>query len=509
MLSIFDIGPPPPCPAPFNLAAHVLAKASELPSKTALEVLNRDGSSERWSFADLQGAVLSTAHGLAQNGLLPGDIILLRLGNTVDFPIAYLGAMAAGMVPVPTSTQLTSAETAAMIGQITPAAILHDPSVATAPHPRTIDIGVLRAMRLGPEAGGYHMGDPDRMGYIVFTSGTSGKPRAVMHAHRAIWARQMMMQGWYGLGPDDRLLHAGAFNWTYTLGTGLMDPWSMGATALIPEPGTDLADIPALLDAHGATIFAAAPGVYRKILSVGRARRIKGLRHGLTAGEKLSPDLARAWETATGTTLYEAYGMSECSTFISSSPLHPAKPGALGRPQDGRRVAILDAQGDPVPLGEHGVIAISRRDPGLMLGYLGQPDETRARMTGDWFMTGDMGAMDENGQIDYFGRNDDMMNAGGYRVSPLEVEAALSEFDGITQVGVTEVEVKSGVTVIAAFYTADAPIPEAELHAFAQARLARYKQPRMFVYLDALPSGANGKLTRRALKPLAPKPQEA
>ena len=509
MLSIFDIGPPPPCPAPFNLAAHVLGRVAQHPDKTALEVLNRDGSSDRWSFADLQGAVLSTARGLAETGLEPGGVVLLRLGNTVDFPIAYLGAIAAGMVPVPTSTQLTAAETAAMIDMIAPAAVLHDPVTATAPHPRTIDIGALRDMRSGPQAQGFQMGDPERLGYIVFTSGTSGKPRAVMHAHRAIWARQMMMQGWYGLGAEDRLLHAGAFNWTYTLGTGLMDPWTMGATALIPEPGTDLADIPVLLASHRATIFAAAPGVYRKILNAETATRIDGLRHGLTAGEKLSPDLAKAWQAATGTTLFEAYGMSECSTFISASPTHPAKPGALGRPQDGRRVAILDAQGDPVLLGEHGVIAVSRRDPGLMLGYLGQPDETRARMVGDWFITGDMGAMDENGQIDYLGRNDDMMNAGGYRVSPLEVEAALSEFDGIIQVGVTEVEVKQGASVIAAFYTADAPITEDALRAFAQDRLARYKQPRMFVHLDSLPTGANGKLTRRALKPLAPKPQEA
>ena len=164
MLSIFDIGPPPACPAPFNHAAHVLGRVAQHPDKIALEVLNRDGSSDRWSFADLQGAVLSTARGLAETGLVPGDIVLLRLGNTVDFPIAYLGAIAAGMVPVPTSTQLTAAETAAMIDMIAPAAVLHDPVTATAPHPRTIDIGTLRDMRIGPQAQGFQMGDPERLG---------------------------------------------------------------------------------------------------------------------------------------------------------------------------------------------------------------------------------------------------------------------------------------------------------------------------------------------------------
>ena len=105
----------------------------------------------------------------------------------------------------------------------------------------TIDLDALRAMRSLPPCA-YAMGDPDRMAYAVYTSGTSGKPRAVAHAHRAIWARQMMFDGWYGIGADDRLLHAGAFNWTFTLGTGLMDPWTVGATALIPEPGADRQD---------------------------------------------------------------------------------------------------------------------------------------------------------------------------------------------------------------------------------------------------------------------------
>ncbi|MEY8841347.1 AMP-binding protein, partial [Cribrihabitans sp. XS_ASV171] len=159
----------------------------------------------------------------------------------------------------------------------------------------------------------------------VYTSGTSGKPRAVAHAHRAIWARQMMVDGWYGMSAEDRLCHAGAFNWTYTLGTGLMDPWTIGATALIPEPGTDSALLASLLRENRATIFAAAPGVYRKILQTTDKLDLPHLRHGLCAGEKLSRALHQSWAAATGTELYEAYGMSECSTFISSSPTHPAR----------------------------------------------------------------------------------------------------------------------------------------------------------------------------------------
>ena len=496
MLSIFDQGAPQPCPTPFNLAAHVLRRAESRPDKIALSVLNPNGSLD-WTYRDLRNAILGTGTGLIQAGLKPGDIVLMRLGNTVDFPIAYLGAIAVGIVPVPTSSQLTEPETARIIADISPAAVLRDAEVACAPHPRGIGLNDLTAMRDLPSAD-FAMGDPERLAYIVYTSGTSGKPRAVAHAHRAIWARQMMVDGWYGLRETDRLCHAGAFNWTYTLGTGLMDPWTIGATALIPDPGTSIPALPTLLSEHRATIFAAAPGVYRKILQDTDHLNLPDLRHGLCAGEKLSRQLHEHWRSATGTELYEAYGMSECSTFISSSPTHQARGDALGQPQPGRRVAILGPDG-PVEQGQDGTIAIHRSDPGLMLTYLNAPSEAEARMQGDWFLTGDQGAMAIDGQITYLGRDDDMMNAGGYRVSPVEVESALSRFPGITQVGAAAVEVKEDTYVIAAFYTGPEKLDEADLRAYVEANLARYKQPRAFVHLPALPTGGNGKLLRRAL----------
>lgn len=498
MVSLFDEGAYAPCPAPFNLAAHVLEAGHATPDKIALAIVKPTGA-ERWSYHRLIAAVRGTATGLLEAGLAPGDIVLMRLGNTVDFPIAYLGAIAAGLVPVPTSSQLTAREVAPMLDHLKPAAILRGEGVAS---PDT-EIPVF-----GPESfeawhtlppAPWHMGDPERLAYIIYTSGTSGFPRAVGHAHRAIWARQMMMEGWYGLHPSDRLLHAGAFNWTYTLGTGLMDPWTMGATALIPAAGIDPAQLPLLLKRNDATIFAAAPGVYRKLLKYPLPPMPK-LRHGLAAGEKLTATTRDAWREATGNEIYEAFGMSECSTFISSAPAHPCDADMLGRPQAGRRVAILGEDGAPVPLNEPGTIAVHRSDPGLMLGYVGAPEDTAQRFIGDWFLTGDQGCMDEDGQIRYLGRGDDMMNAGGYRVSPIEVEAALADLPGITEIGVTDVAVKEGVSVIAAFYVAEEELDETMLAARAAERLARYKQPRAYLRIDALPRNANGKLIRKALK---------
>jgi acyl-coenzyme A synthetase/AMP-(fatty) acid ligase len=499
MLALFDTGAPAPCPNPFNLTAHVLSAGQQTPDKVALSILKLTGS-ERWSYAKMTAAILGTGTGLLQAGLKPGDKLLMRLGNTVEFPIVYLGAIAVGIVPIPTSSQLTAPEVGKIIDTLSPAAIALADGVAC---PKT-DIPVFSETTLASwhdlPAASYDMGDPNRLAYIIYTSGTSGVPRAVGHAHRAIWARQMMMEGWYGLRAEDRLMHAGAFNWTYTLGTGLMDPWTMGATALIPAQGVDHVQLPLLMKRHEATIFAGAPGVYRNLLKVPNLNLPK-LRHGLAAGEKLSGTLRDQWREATGTEILEAYGMSECSTFISSSPDLPATDGALGRPQQGRRIAILGEDG-PTEIGTPGTIAIHKSDPGLMLGYIGAEDATAEKYHGDWFVTGDQGIMQEDGQIQYLGRADDMMNAGGYRVSPLEVEAALLPHPGITEVGVTDVEVKADVRLIAAFYTGPAPLDEAELQAYAETRLARYKQPRFYRHLDSLPKNPNGKLLRKELKAL-------
>ena len=283
-----------------------------------------------------------------------------------------------------------------------------------------------------------------------------------------------------------------------------MDPWSQGATALIPRADTVPAQLPELLRQSRATLFAAAPGVYRKMLQGWQGGPLPDLRHGLSAGEKLSERLHARWRAATGRPVYEAYGLSECSTFISSAPAQPAGQDALGRPQPGRRVAILGRDG-PVAHGETGIIAVDRRDPGLMLEYLGAPEATRAKFQDGWFLTGDLGSMAEDGTIRYVGRADDVMNAGGHRVSPAEVEGVLATFPGILAVAVTDIALKTDTRVIAAFYVSAQPLPEPALRAFAAARLARYKQPRVYMRLPDLPTGPNGKLRRRALQDIGAK----
>lgn len=497
MQALYDIGTPEPVPTPFNMAEYVLAAGLVQPEKTALEIISPQGR-EIWSYAQITRAVQGIATGLTQRGLVPGDIVLLRLGNTVDFPLAYLGALAAGLVPVPTSSALTEREVHYILNTLRPRLTLHAPDVACPVTSDTLSLAQLQDFRaLAPLP--FHRGDPNRLGYIIYTSGTSGQPRAVAHAHRAIWARRMMFDGWYGLRKTDRVLHAGAFNWTYTMGTGLMDPWTKGATALIATPNTPPDVLGRIISDTAASIFAAAPGVYRQILKSGVPLNAPGLRHGLSAGEKLPQQTATGWLEATGTHIFEAYGMSECSTFISSAPPNPARAGSLGYPQNGRKVCLRDETGI-VARDQEGTISVHSSDPGLMLGYRDETGKITLPLTDGWFLTGDQGTMDDTGAITSLGRNDDMMNAGGFRVSPIEVENAITPCPGITSVAVAEVAVKNDTLVIAAFYTGPAPLDDAALHAYVNDKLARYKQPRLFIHLPALPMGANGKILRRALR---------
>jgi acyl-coenzyme A synthetase/AMP-(fatty) acid ligase len=199
--------------------------------------------------------------------------------------------------------------------------------------------------------------------------------------------------------------------------------------------------------------------------------------------------------------------MTEISTYVSFSPGRPPVPGRTGYPQPGRRVAILPESGGeaPVDRGAEGLLAVSRRDPGLMLGYWRRPEETAAAFRGAWFITGDRARMDPDGAIEYLGRADDLINAGGFRVSPQEIEAALAAHPGVAEAAAVEREVRPGVRIVAAFYVPKAgPLPEDELAAHCAARLARYKLPRAFHPVEALPKDANGKLVRRRLREAPP-----
>lgn len=501
-------------PSHFNMARYAIGRAAAVvPDKTALLAIAdpaRAQPEECWSYRALETTVLTLAGHMAER-FPPGERVLIRLGNSSTFAIAFFAVIAAGRVAVPVSSQLTEREAAFVIGDCAPAGILADPALPLGQMPggcRAIELDeVRRLMTILPAHGrpGYAATRADDPAYLIYTSGTTAEPKGVLHAQRAAWGRRPMYQGWYGIGPGERMLHAGAFNWTYTLGTGLTDPWANGATALVYTGPKDPALWPRLIATQGATMFAAVPSLYRQILKYADlgSDALTRLRHGLTAGETLTETVAAEWLERTGRPLYEALGMSEISTYISSSPGVPRRPGTAGRPQPGRSIAILaqDAPHAVLPTGEAGLLAVHCSDPGLMLGYWNRPEEDAATRFGDWFAGGDLATIDGDGYVTHHGRADDIMNAMGYRVSPLEVESVLATHPGVAEAACAEVRVRDGVSIIAAFVVPrdGASRDGGAILDHARRKLAGYKVPREIVFLDALPRTANGKVMRRAL----------
>lgn len=506
------MNPPEPVPRRFNMARYCLAPAPHRPAdKPALLVFDEPAAVEPrhvWTYAMLHDEVRRIAGALLDSGLAPGERLVIRMDNCADYALLFFAALGVGLVPVPASSQLSAREVAFLLADSGARAIAVSPGLPVgelAPGLLRFSQGDICAMRSEGRPAGFADTGCDDPAYLIYTSGTSAEPKGVLHAHRAAWGRRPMYRGWYALTGNDVMLHAGAFNWTYTLGTGLTDPWANGATAVVYTGPKDVHVWPMLIRAANATLFAAVPALYRQILKYDAPRRggLGRLRHGLTAGEALPAALAERWFGATGRVLYEAFGMSELSTYVSSSPEVPPKPGSPGRPQAGRRIAILPSDGGtrPLPAGETGVISAHRSDPGLMLGYWNRPQEEAAMLRGDWFLTGDLGCLDEDGYVWLAGRSDDMMNALGYRVSPVEVEAVLQQHEAVAEAAAVERPVREDVSVITAFIVwRDGRADPDGLLAHARERLAGYKVPREIRTVEQLPRTANGKVRRADLR---------
>jgi acyl-coenzyme A synthetase/AMP-(fatty) acid ligase len=499
-----------PVPDRFNIARHCLQdNARRRPGDTAFTVVGDDGE-HRWTYSQLDRHVRALAKGFQDLKLAPFSRIMIRMGNEAGAALAYFAAIAAAYVPLLASSQLTQEEAEFLLADCGASVLILGADFESETYSERA-AHVLRGADLEQLAAGDPIADyadtgADDPAYLVYTSGTTSRPKGVLHAQRAVWGRRPMHRHWIGLEESDVLLHAGAMNWTYTLGVGVVDPLANGAAALLYNGRPDPAVWPALMERHRATIFAAVPGVYRQILKSGACGRydLSSLRHCLSAGAALPPALAAEWREKTGKEIFEAFGMSEISTFISSGPTTPVRPGSPGRPQPSRRIAALPLEGGetPLPSGQTGVLAVHRSDPGLMLRYWNRPEEEQDAFRGEWFVSGDLVEIDADGYVWHHGRRDEIMNAMGYRVSPAEVEKCLASFEGVVEAAVAERAGRDAESTIIKAYvvTRDGAPHDAEaILAYCRAHLAGYKCPRAVSFLEALPRNRNGKLDRARL----------
>lgn len=525
---------------PFNIGI-ACTRGAFAPTADAPAVIVDRGELEpvMMSFAGLNAQSNQAARVLAQAGVGPGDRVLIWLPNCAEFPIVFFAALKLGAIAVPCSMQLTAvemqflAQDSRAVALVTNSDLLqrldsdsfNSEKLTTVwcvdleqglelkeNAQRTSSSATLAGVSLRAAMAQQSAEDwpcttcANDPAYLVYTSGTTGYPKGVLHAHRALLGRLPAASHWfdYSETATDRILHSGKFNWTYVLGTGLMDPLFLGKTVIVYEGEAQASDWPRLIAKHQASIFIGVPTLYRQIIQKTQASAIDvpSLRHCMSAGEHLSDQMLARWQERFGQPIYEAIGMSECSYYLSHHPSQKLKPGSAGRPQPGHWVALLDERMEPVADNQEGMLCIHRRDLGLFKEYWQAPDQTAAAMNGDYFMTGDYAHRDSDGYIWFLGRKDDMVNTFGFRVSPIEVERVLKTHDQVTDcVALQEtVALDKHILTVAVIRKQGSELIESELIQFASARLANYKVPKRVVFVTEFPRTANGKVRRTALR---------
>lgn len=520
-------------PDRFNAAAACTDVHANGPSAERAAVICDDhvAGVRQLTFAELSTRTSQLAELLRQLGVAAGERVLIRLPNCLEYPVVFLGAMKRGAVPVPTSILLTADEVLFLARDAGAAALmttreswnaLHDDleRIDTLTHVLLTGDGDtaparrLQLVDLAPALDAITTWEPphptaaDDPAYLVYTSGTTGYAKGVLHAHRSLIGRQPASEYWFDFAADggDRVLHSGKYNWTYVLGTGLMDPLYRGLTTIVHEGPPSPHIWPQLIARHGATIFIAVPTLYRQIIQKTdcSAEDVPTLRHCMSAGEPLSGEVLAAWQQRFGQSIYEGLGMTECSYYISQARRLPIRPGSAGRPQPGHDARLLDPETlREVPIGDEGMLCIPRPDPALLLRYWNRPTEMAEAFRGDWFLTGDYARFDADGYLWFLGRRDDLINTFGYRVSPYEVERVIKDHPDVADCAAVAAEPEPTKVVVAVYIV---PRPDSRLTAaavlgWARQHLASYKAPRLVYLVDDLPRTRNGKILRRELKP--------
>jgi acyl-coenzyme A synthetase/AMP-(fatty) acid ligase len=483
------------------------------------------------TFAELALKTDLFAQVLRNLGVKVGDRVLIRLPNSLDYPIAFLGAMKMGAISVPTSTLLTAEEVAYLAKDSGAAVLVTDatawdamqsqlegalgntpnlnhvfltqltqPPMASklAVHDMNHTMAAVRAVEAMPIT---KAEDP---AYLVYTSGTTGYPKGVLHAHRALLGRQPAAQYWFNYSEQvqDRIMHSGKFNWTYVLGTGLMDPLYLGKTVIVHEGKNDAQKWLDLIQKHQATIFIGVPTIYRQILqkTTTSKEQLPSMRHYMSAGEHLSDEVLNQWRDRFGLDIYEAVGMSEFSYYLSQSKFRPIRAGSAGFPQPGHDIQLLNPDTrQPVATGEEGMICVTDTDPGLFLRYWNLDEETAKYKHDGYFFTGDYAKYDADGYIWFLGRKDDIIKSFGYRVSPYEIERVYKGHPDVADCAAIgeEIEKDKLLVVIYVILKSEVSVTPDDLLQFGKQHLAAYKSPKTVYLAKDFPRTKNGKILRK------------
>jgi acyl-coenzyme A synthetase/AMP-(fatty) acid ligase len=349
----------------------------------------------------------------------------------------------------------------------------------------------------------------DDMAFILYTSGTTKDPKGVVHTHAYCFAKRMQAERWLAARPGDLVWCTAATGWAKSIWNVLLGPWSAGASIVLHEGAFDPEERFRLLSELGVSVLCQAPTEYRLMAKLSGLDRfdLSRVRHMVSAGEPLNPEVIKAFRDAFGLTIHDGYGQTENTLLVGNFPGAEIRPGSMGLPSPGHEIGVIDEDGQVVEVGEEGDIALGGRPPSLFREYYRAPDETAAVFRGGWYVTGDRATRDEDGYLWFTGRADDVINSAAYRIGPFEVESALLEHAGVAESAVVGKPDPDRGLIVKAFVVlrpgvsgSDALVRELQEH--CKQVTAPYKYPREIEFVDELPKTRSGKIRRVELRKL-------
>ena len=520
-------------PEHYNFGFDVVDRWAEDRTKLALISIDRSGKRDRYhTFRDLSVESNRFANALRRIGVKKGDRVLVILQSIPEWYIALIGMFKLGVIPMPGTVLLTSKDVEYRVNRAEACMVFTDLDHADIVDNVKKKCPTLKHMMLvdGKRKGWMnYLDEMDKSSYelskdeigktkstdpmlIYFTSGTTGHPKMVLHTHSYPLGHEVTAKFAQALTNHDLHWTISETGWAKAAWGKLFGQMIVGAAVIQWEtPGRFDADgLLRAMERYGVTSFCAPPTVYRLLIQMDLSKYNLKLRHSMSAGEPLNPEVIRVWKETFGLEIYDFFGQTETVCVLSNYPFMPIKYGSVGKPTPGHDVRIVDDDGNEMGPNEEGNIALylgDERPPGLFKEYWKDEEIMKKSFRGEYYYTGDQGYKDDDGYFWFVGRDDDVIKSSGYRIGPFEVESALLEHDVVAECAVVGAEDPKGVRgivvkaviVLAKGYKPSETLTK-ELQEHVKKVTAPYKYPRIVEYTDELPKTISGKILRRELR---------
>ena len=511
-------------PARYNIAVDVCDR--QRGDAPALIFEAEDGRVETFTFARLKALSNRFANALAALGVGRGDRVGILLAQGPETAIAHLAIYKLGAVALPLFTLFGPDALEYRLADSGAKVLLSDGANLAKVAPlrdRLPDLATLIAIDgdgglgfhdlIGRASDAFAAADtgPDDPALIIYTSGTTGPPKGALHAHRVLLGHLpgIVYPHDFFPQPGDRFWTPADWAWIGGLLDALLPAWHFGVAVVARRMRKfDPEQAFALIARHGVRNAFLPPTALKLMRQVEapRARHDVRLRGVGSGGESLGAEMLDWGRETLGLTINEFYGQTEANLVLANSAtVMPVRPGSMGRPVPGHRVAIVDASGAVQPPGTVGQIAVHRPDPVMFLGYWNNPEATKGKFVRDWCLTGDLGRADDDGYVYFVGRDDDVITSAGYRIGPAEIEDCLLRHPSVAMAAAVGVPDPIRTEIVKAFIVTKPGVARSDaladdIRAFVKRRLAAHEYPRAIAFVDALPLTATGKIMRRVLR---------